>query len=161
MTVRPRLVTAKNTFDLVADGKVIATHGYPDVEPQRSPTATDPAANLQSYEGNAKVYLLRCYNGTLYTRGTLAVITALSLVISDVGLIVSLLGALIGACIIYIFPSLLFLATTKAAARDPAGAPKRLRAERIVARLMVALGACLGALGTSVTLITAFTNLLD
>jgi hypothetical protein len=44
MTVRPRLVTAKNTFDLVADGKVIATHGYPDVEPQRSPTATEPAA---------------------------------------------------------------------------------------------------------------------
>ena len=32
-------------------------------------TACDAASGLQSYEGNAKVWVLRCYNGTLYSRG--------------------------------------------------------------------------------------------
>ena len=61
-------------------------------------------------------------------------ITAAGLAISDVGFVVSFVGGVLGSAIIYIFPALLLLATTK----DQAG--KGLSAERLGCRAMAVLG---------------------
>ena len=69
----------------------------------------------------------------------------------------SLRRAVLGSAIIYIFPALLYLATSKqreAAGTHTAGA--LVRAERWACRGMAALGVLLGVLGGAVSIKSAF-----
>ena len=93
---------------------------------------------------------------TAFTRIMHAILTAGGLLIADVGFVVSFIGAVFGSAIIYIFPALLFLATSKA--REAAGAaPTSLvKAERWGCRAMALLGVVLGVLGGAVSIISAF-----
>ena len=83
-------------------------------------------------------------------------VTAGGLLISDVGFVVSFIGAVLGSAIIYIFPALLFLATSKA--REAAGAELTalVKTERWGCRAMAALGFVLAVLGGGVSIISAF-----
>ena len=65
---------------------------------------------------------------------------------------------MLGSAIIYIFPPLLFLATSR---REFPSSPPRLAVlERWWCRGLVLLGAVLAVLGGGVTVLSTFTNLL-
>ena len=91
-----------------------------------------------------------------FTRAMHLLITAAGLCISDVGFVVSFVGGVLGSAIIYIFPALLLLATTKA--RTDAGAvqPANTTVERWGCRAMAALGVVLAILGGATSISAAF-----
>ncbi|CAB9517368.1 Solute carrier family 38 member [Seminavis robusta] len=90
-------------------------------------------------------------------RALLAIVTSLSLLVSDAGLVVSLNGALLGSAIIYIFPALMFLAHTGNQVKAAGGVVSRkLRLERWASKFLVAFGAVSGLVGAAVTLINSF-----
>jgi len=88
------------------------------------------------------------------TLGLVALLTALGLVVKDVGLIVSVPGAIFGSAVVYIFPGLVFLRATrptldgKIAASSAALLP-RMRAERWACRALVVTGLLCGTLGAA------------
>lgn len=87
-----------------------------------------------------------------FTQAMHLLITAAGLAISDVGFVVSFVGGVLGSAIIYIFPALLLLATTK----EQAGKGKGLSAERLGCRAMAVLGVALAILGGGTSIAAAF-----
>jgi Transmembrane amino acid transporter protein len=81
-------------------------------------------------------------------------ITSAALVVKDAGFVVSLIGAIAGTAIIYIFPPLLFLKQF-AAERG-----LRLRLERCFCRFLVGFGAVSAVLGTLAAIMTTYFPLL-
>lgn len=77
--------------------------------------------------------------------------TLLSLVATDVGLIVSLVGSSLGAVIVYIFPAIMYLHLIKTR-KDI----KVSSFERLILVLCIAFGVVSGIGGTAVTLLQAF-----
>jgi sodium-coupled neutral amino acid transporter 11 len=96
------------------------------------------------------------------TGGIVSLITGLALVLEDAGVVVSLNGAVMGSAIIFIFPSLLFLKSSKE--KLDSGALElttKVRLERIMSRFLVCFGAVGSVVGGAVTIITKyFPNLL-
>jgi len=86
------------------------------------------------------------------TVALLGAITALALVVRNVGFVNNLGGSIFGAAIIYIFPALLLLS-----ARAKAGASA---AEVVFARATIVGGAVLAVLGSVVSVLKEFTNVL-
>jgi amino acid permease len=93
---------------------------------------------------------------TAFTRLMHAILTVGGLLIADVGFVVSFIGAVLGSAIIYIFPALLFLATSRAREANGAAPTSLVKAERWGCRGMAALGIVLGVLGGAVSIISAF-----
>jgi len=84
-------------------------------------------------------------------------ITALSLVIKNPGFVVGFTGAIMGSAIIYIFPPMLYLASTSR--RIEAGVlekTKGVKIERMVSRFIIALGAVVGVLCGIVSVLDSF-----
>jgi len=84
-------------------------------------------------------------------------VTCIALVLENSGFVVSLNGAISGSAIIYIFPSVMFLRSTKS--RLSSGVLKMsrsLKAERLLNKFMIGLGAVLGLLGASVSVLESF-----
>lgn len=65
-------------------------------------------------------------------------------------------GGVLGSAIIYIFPALLFLATSKARADAGADATRASNLERLGCKGMAALGVVLGVLGGATSVANAF-----
>ena len=80
---------------------------------------------------------------TAFTRLMHAILTVGGLLIADVGFVVSFIGAVLGSAIIYIFPALLFLATSRAREANGAAPTSLVKAERWGCRGMAALGIAL------------------
>ena len=91
-----------------------------------------------------------------FTQAMHLLITAAGLCISDVGFVVSFVGGVLGSAIIYIFPALLLLATTKARADAGAVQPLNTKLERWGCRAMAALGVVLAILGGATSISAAF-----
>lgn len=75
-----------------------------------------------------------------FVASSVAVITALALVLNDVGLVVSLSGALMGSAVIYVLPSLMLLKADKVA-------KAKLEANKLAPAAMVVLGLVSAVLG--------------
>lgn len=92
------------------------------------------------------------------TRVTLAAITCLALVIKDAGFVVSFNGALMGSAIIYIFPSLIFLSSTKKriVSGDLRAKSKRVFLERFFNKLLIVLGVGFGVTGAIASVLSSF-----
>jgi Transmembrane amino acid transporter protein len=89
-------------------------------------------------------------------RALLAIVTSLSLLLSDAGFVVSLNGALMGSAIIYIFPGLMHLAHTGKRMKVAGYAvSKQLRLERWASRFFVTFGAGAGLIGAAVSVINS------
>ncbi len=73
----------------------------------------------------------------LTTAMLLVSLTLISMVVSDAGLIIGLAGAVMGSALVYIFPSLLYLSTTKKMAK---GKTRLVILERILCRFLVIFG---------------------
>uniref|UniRef100_A0A7S4QQW1 Amino acid transporter transmembrane domain-containing protein n=2 Tax=Ditylum brightwellii TaxID=49249 RepID=A0A7S4QQW1_9STRA len=92
-----------------------------------------------------------------FTRMTLTGITCLALVLKDAGFVVSLIGALMGSAIIYIFPSMLFLKNTNRRMEDGTLAKSvLLNFERIFNKCLIGFGLALALLGGGVSVISTF-----
>lgn len=78
-----------------------------------------------------------------------------SLLVSDVGLVVSLTGALLGAPIIFVFPALMHLGRARKAQKAAGGGPKKVRLEDAANVLMAGLGVVLGGVGATVAVLGA------
>ena len=90
-------------------------------------------------------------------RGVVAIATSLALLVSDAGLVVSLIGALMGSFIIYVFPSLMFLShTRKQAQAAGASMSRQLKLERVASRILTVFGVVSGIIGAAVTVISAY-----
>mmetsp|Transcript_21602 Transcript_21602/g.31962 ORF Transcript_21602/g.31962 Transcript_21602/m.31962 type:complete len:95 (+) Transcript_21602:2232-2516(+) len=88
---------------------------------------------------------------------TLTGITCLALVLKDAGFVVSLIGALMGSAIIYIFPSMLFLKNTNRRMEDGTLAKSvLLNFERIFNKCLIGFGLALALLGGGVSVISTF-----
>ncbi len=84
-------------------------------------------------EDDARVPLTLCM---------LALITAIACIISDIGVVVGIAGALLGAAIVYTYPPIMYAAARR---RTSSPAPRAIYG-------LVLLGVFLGVLGTHVTL---------
>lgn len=94
---------------------------------------------------------------SLVTKCFLSLLTGLALVLNDAGFMVSMVGALMGSAIIYIFPSLIFLSATQR--RIKSGTLNKTRGilfERWANKLFILMGALFGLLGAVVTVMTTF-----
>lgn len=79
--------------------------------------------------------------------------TLLSLVAKDVGLIVSLVGSSLGAVLVYVFPALMYIKLLQKRKDIP-----RSTGESLLLYLTLIFGVVMGIGGTSVTLLSAFTD---
>ena len=97
----------------------------------------------------------------------LGLITAASLIVRDAGVVVSLNGAVCGAILIYVFPSLLYLRhfpLLSKAEKDEVGSTTRRRGsnvllrrlERIFCRLLIAFGGVSAVLGAVAAVLVAY-----
>jgi amino acid permease len=99
-------------------------------------------------------------NGTTSERETeitfvmLLSLTLASMVISNAGFVIGLVGAVLGSAIVYIFPSLLYL--THTAKLVDTKNDTRIRVERMFCRLLIAFGVVSALLGGSVSIISNF-----
>ena len=85
------------------------------------------------------------------TAALLAVVTSVSLVLKDLGLVVAVGGAILGSAVVYILPSLMFIANEKKKALTKA--PTRFaRIEVLANKAMVLLGVFFAAVGTVMSL---------
>lgn len=82
-------------------------------------------------------------------RSVIGIATCLSLIISDAGLVVSLLGALMGSCIIYTFPCMMFLKHTATGGT----LSRKLKMERFLLRFLIAFGIFSGLVGAAVSVV--------
>ena len=79
----------------------------------------------------------------------LAVVTAVSLVLKDLGLVVAFGGAILGSALVYIFPALMFLKNSRDSHPNPS--PMQ-RLEAALNALIVLLGVALAGIGGTMTL---------
>lgn len=93
------------------------------------------------------------------TCGLVALLAALGLGIKDIGVIVAVPGALMGSAVVYIFPSIMFLAATAergdrlhAAGGEVKPLPFWLRLERGFCKSLILIGCLLAACGTATSL---------
>ena len=88
----------------------------------------------------------------------LALLTSISLVIKDAGFVVSFNGAVMGSAIIYIFPSIIFLKSTKRRILngDKDGSSKRVLIERFFNKILIGLGFCFGIMGGIASILNSF-----
>ena len=85
-------------------------------------------------------------------RVLLGIATAIALLVSNAGLVISLNGALMGSALIYVFPALMFLSHTDRKMKQVGfKLTRRLRLERFASRFLVAFGAISGVLGAAVS----------
>jgi len=98
---------------------------------------------------------------------TLVFTTGVAMVLRDLGFLASFAGAVLGSCIIYIFPALMHIAATKKAVEaDQKLDPKKRLGLTYTSRYQMSHGIlCLGfalcILGGSVSYLQAFTNYLE
>jgi len=91
------------------------------------------------------------------TRLLLGGITAVALVLENVGFVVGLNGAVMGSAIIYIFPSLLYLRSAKKQLADGVLIDSaRHKVERAFNRFLIVFGVLCGLIGGGVTIADAF-----
>jgi len=76
-------------------------------------------------------------NEKLTTAMLLFSLTLISMVVSDAGMIIGLAGAVMGSALVFIFPSLLYLSTTKNVAE---GKIRHIILERILCRFLLVFG---------------------
>jgi solute carrier family 38 (sodium-coupled neutral amino acid transporter), member 11 len=86
----------------------------------------------------------------------LSVATAISLFVKDVGLVLSLNGALMGSTIAFTFPALLFLKLSKARRRSSNSTGRWLRAELWLCKSLVGFGIVSAIVGGATTIIDYF-----
>lgn len=90
------------------------------------------------------------------TRTTLAMLLALtlgSMIVSNAGFVIGLVGAIMGSAMVYIFPSLLYLAYT---GKMVTPKRKRIRLERMICRFLIVFGVGAALAGGSVSIISNF-----
>jgi len=93
--------------------------------------------------------------------------TSVAMVLRDLGFMASFAGAVLGSCIIYIFPALMHIAATKKAVEADKQLPMKQQqgltytSRYHMSRALVVLGAVLGVLGGSVSYLEAFTDVLN
>lgn len=85
----------------------------------------------------------------------IAVATSLALLLSDAGLVVGLVGALMGSSIIYVFPSLMFLAHTGKQMQAGGSVPRKLKLERFASRFLTTFGIASGLIGAAVCVVNS------
>uniref|UniRef100_A0A7R9VTN1 Amino acid transporter transmembrane domain-containing protein n=1 Tax=Pseudictyota dubia TaxID=2749911 RepID=A0A7R9VTN1_9STRA len=91
------------------------------------------------------------------TKLLLGSLAGLALVLKNAGFTVSFVGAVMGSAIIYVFPPYMYLKSTSRRIRSGAlRLSKRVRAERMASRVIIGLGALMGVVGGSVTVMDAF-----
>jgi sodium-coupled neutral amino acid transporter 11 len=83
----------------------------------------------------------------------LLTLTLASMVISNAGFVIGLVGAIMGSAMVYIFPSILHLAYT---GKMVSPKRKRIRFERMVSRLLIVFGIGAALAGGSVAIISNF-----
>lgn len=91
------------------------------------------------------------------SRGIMMLLTGLALVLKNAGFVVGFTGAIMGSAIIYIFPPMLHLASTRR--RIEAGVLEKTRGvkiERLISRAVIAIGAILGVLCGIVAVLDSF-----
>jgi amino acid permease len=82
------------------------------------------------------------------TLGMLLIISTIAILVSDIGLVVGISGALLGAAIVYIFPALIYGRVRQACTNDKRG----LDVEMVATYALIPLGTFLGVLGVWMTL---------
>jgi sodium-coupled neutral amino acid transporter 11 len=88
------------------------------------------------------------------TGGLISFITGLALLLEDAGVVVSFNGAVMGSAMIYIFPAMLFLRSTKNRIQEGSLKVTRgLKVERAMSRFLLGFGAISAVLGGAVTII--------
>ena len=97
---------------------------------------------------------------TPLTLGLLAVISGLSLLLKDVGFVMSLSGAIFGSALIFVFPAIMNIANTKLAVQERVGSIQRMSRnellEVLVNYVFIALGAVMAVIGVSVSVARQF-----
>jgi sodium-coupled neutral amino acid transporter 11 len=84
----------------------------------------------------------------------ISIITGLALLLEDAGVVVSFTGGVMGSAMIYIFPALLFLRSTKNRINEGSLQLTRgLKVERLMSRFMLGFGAVAAVLGGAVTIV--------
>lgn len=87
----------------------------------------------------------------------MAIATSLALVISDAGLVVSLVGAIMGSAIIYVFPAMMFLSHSGKRMKAAGGiASRRMKLERLTSRFLTTFGIVAGVIGATVSVINSY-----
>ena len=87
----------------------------------------------------------------------MALITGLSLVLEDAGVVVSFNGAVMGSAIIYIFPGLILLKSIRRKLdSDALALTRKVRLELFMSRFLVGFGVISAILGGAVTIITKY-----
>mmetsp|Transcript_46653 Transcript_46653/g.141351 ORF Transcript_46653/g.141351 Transcript_46653/m.141351 type:complete len:551 (-) Transcript_46653:129-1781(-) len=96
------------------------------------------------------------FSSTL-TNILLASLTGLSLVLKNAGFMVSFVGAVMGSAIIYIFPPIMYLkSSSRRIKQGSMRKSKRVILEQAVCKLLICLGALMGVIGGTVTVMDAF-----
>ena len=85
------------------------------------------------------------------TVGLLTIVTALAIVLKDVGIVVSISGALFGAALVFCVPAAMNIANSKALEKSAGKAQNK--PEILLNYIMVVLGAAMGALGVGVSVL--------
>mmetsp|Transcript_18520 Transcript_18520/g.22130 ORF Transcript_18520/g.22130 Transcript_18520/m.22130 type:complete len:515 (-) Transcript_18520:757-2301(-) len=91
------------------------------------------------------------------TRAFLAFLTGMALILEDAGFMVGMMGAVMGSAIIYMFPSIIFLKLTSRLIKEGKMKKSRgLSSERLANKFMIGMGALLGILGGTATVLNTF-----
>jgi len=83
---------------------------------------------------------------------TLGLLTATAMVVKDLGVVVAGAGALLGSCVIYVFPALMFTSALKAASK----AGGALSGEYYAGLGILYAGATMGMLGVATVVVKEF-----
>lgn len=89
------------------------------------------------------------------TSVTLSVLTGLSLIMKNAGFVIGFSGAVMGSCIVYIFPALLFLSNSGKKLESGSRSWSQ-KLERLGCRLVVGFGACVALLGGCVSVASTY-----